>query len=86
MTSRGLILGTLGFIAAVGAERLYASLAPDIARYNRMRAMSDQPPILKELLASAGGAISGSARAGVSNNIITDITHDIVRYAKMRGM
>ena len=86
MNSRALVLGTLGFIAALGIERLYASLAPDIARYNRMRAMSDQPPILKELLASAGGAIGGSARAGVTNNFIADIAHDIVRYAKMRGM
>ena len=41
---RGLIVGAIAFAAAFGLERLYASMGPDIARYEKMRAMSGQPP------------------------------------------
>lgn len=81
---RGLIVGGLAFAAAFAAERLYRSLAPDIARYERMRAMSGQKPILKELLSLVTGGASddGSKNAG----LIAGLTNDIVRYARMRGM
>ena len=38
--NRGLIFGAIAFAAAFAAERLFTSMTPDIARYNRMRAMS----------------------------------------------
>ena len=46
---RGLIVGAIAFAAAFAAERLYASMEPDLKRYEAMREMSGQPPILKEL-------------------------------------
>lgn len=83
---RGLIAGSLGFLAAFGAERLLASLAKDIARYDAMRRMSGQQPLLKELLSSLGGAIGGTARTNGAAGFVDGLTNDVVRYAKMKGM
>jgi hypothetical protein len=84
--NRTLIVASLGFVAAFGAERLFSGLAKDVARYDRMRAMSDQPPLLRELLATAGGIFSGAMRNNGASSFITDMTNDVVRYAKMKGM
>ncbi len=83
---RGLILGSLAFVAALGVERLFASLAKDIARYDKMRKMSGQPPMIKELLSAIGGAVGGAAQKNGATGFITDVTSDVVRYAKMKGM
>jgi hypothetical protein len=80
--SRGLIVGAIAFVAAFAAERLYASMAPDIERYNNMRKMSGQPPIAKELFSIVSGAFGGSGTSGM----IADLTNDVVRYARMKGM
>jgi hypothetical protein len=80
--TRGLIFGAIAFAAAFGAERLFASMAPDLARYNRMRAMSGQEPMFKELLTLAGGLLGSSGARGA----IAGLTDDVVRYAKMKGM
>ncbi len=85
---RGLIVGSLAFAAAFGAERLFASVTKDVARYDAIRAMSDQPPLFRQLLTSAGsllGEYGSSGRAGATG-IISGLTSDIVRYAKMKGM
>jgi hypothetical protein len=84
---RGLIVGAIAFAAAFGLERLYASMGPDIARYEKMRAMSGQKPILKELFSYVTGALgeSGSAQDG-AKGLIAGLTSDVVRYARMRGM
>ena len=84
--NRSLIVASLGFIAAFGAERLFASLGPDIARYNRMREMSGQPPMLKEILSSLGTLVGGAARSNGAGGFIAEMTNDVVRYAKMKGM
>lgn len=84
--NRTLIVASLGFAAAFGAERLFAGLAKDIARYDKMRAMSDEPPILKELFATVGGVLGGAAKHNGASGFITEMTNDVVRYAKMKGM
>jgi len=83
---RGLIAGAIGFGLAFGAERLYASLVPDIRRYEKMREMSGQPPILKELVAYVTGAVGESGDGGGAKGLIAGLTNDVVRYARMRGM
>jgi hypothetical protein len=80
--TRGLIFGALAFAAAFGAERLFASMAPDIARYNKMREMSGQEPLHKEIFAFVQSAFGGSGIGGT----VADLTNDVVRYAKMKGM
>jgi hypothetical protein len=84
--NRSLIAGALGFVAAFGAERLIEGLARDIARYDRMRAMSDQPPMFKEVLSTVGGLFGGAIRNNGASGLIADLTNDVVRYAKMKGM
>jgi hypothetical protein len=84
--NRTLIVASLGFVAAFGAERLFSGLAKDIARYDRMRAMSDEPPMHKELLSTAAGVLGNATRHNAATGFIADMTNDIVRYAKMKGM
>ncbi len=88
MPPRGLIFGSLAFAAAFGAERLFASMSKDIARYDRMRAMSGEPPLGKQLLETLGGAIGefGSSGRKEASGFIASLTADVVRYAKMKGM
>jgi hypothetical protein len=80
--NRGLIIGAIAFVAAFAAERLFSSLGPDIARYNRIREMSGQEPLFKEILAF-GGSLLGS---GGPSSFINETTQDVIRYAKMKGM
>jgi len=83
-----LIVGAVGFAAAFGVERLYASLAPDIARYERMREMSGQKPILQELMGKVVGSVAdnGGTLADGAGGIVTGLVADVVRYARIRGM
>ena len=60
---RGLIVGAIAFAAAFAAERLYASMEPDLKRYEAMREMSGQPPILKELWSTIFGSAIGEHEA-----------------------
>ena len=84
--NRSLIVASLGFVAAFGAERFFEGLAKDIARYDRMRAISDQPPMFKEVLSTIGGLFGGAIRHNGATGMIADLTNDVVRYAKMKGM
>ena len=88
MNNRGLLLGALGFAAAVAAERLVASMAADLARYDKMRKMSDQPSLGKELLATIGGVVGDFSRdrKDAATGLLGSLTSDIVRYARIRGM
>ena len=84
---RGLILGGLAFGAALGLERVISSLGADMARYDKLRAMSGQGPFLKELLSKAGSAIGeGVGSNGTGGGLLAGLTDDVVRYAKMKGM
>jgi hypothetical protein len=88
MNNRGLVLGAAAFAAAIVAERFVASMASDLARYEKMRAMSGEPSIAKTLLAAIGGFVGdrGREQKDAATGILGALTHDIVRYAKMRGM
>jgi hypothetical protein len=81
---RGLIAGALGFFAAFALERAFASVTKDIARYDAIRKMSDQQPLLREIVAAVTGAVSSNASRPAG--VIAALTNDAVRYAKMRSM
>jgi ABC-type sulfate transport system substrate-binding protein len=83
---RGLIVGAVAFAAAFGLERLYVSLGPDIARYESLRKMSGQKPILKELMSAVTGAMGDGVSTDGAKGIVAGLTADVVRYARMRGM
>lgn len=80
--NRGLWVGAIAFVIAVAAERAIAGMAADIARYDRMRKMSGEEPLAKELLGLLGSAIGKSGPGG----FVADLTNDIVRYGRIRGM
>lgn len=80
--NKGLVVAGIAFVAALAAERLFAGLASDIARYDRMRKMSGEDSIFKELLGMLGGALGKNGPGG----IIAGLTDDLVRYAKIRSM
>lgn len=85
---RGLIVGIAAFGVAIAAERLFASLAPDIARYEKMREMSGQPPLAKEVLGAIGSFFGerGALAAGGAGGLLGSLTSDVMRYAKMKAM
>jgi hypothetical protein len=80
--TRALIAGAIAFAAAFAAERLFTSLTPDIARYNQMREMSGQEPLLKEVVSFVKSAFGSSG----ASDVVGDLTNDAVRYARMKGM
>jgi hypothetical protein len=88
---RGLIVGAVAFAVAFAGERLVAGLSKDIARYVKMREMSGEDSIAKELLALAGGLIGNHGTSlqenvGGAGGLVAGLTDDIVRYARMKGM
>jgi hypothetical protein len=83
---RGIIVGAIAFAAAFAAERVVAGMASDFARYDRMRKMSGEERIAKEVLSTIGSLVTGSVQKSGLTSFVTSLTNDVVRYAKMRGM
>lgn len=83
---RGVIVGAIAFAAAFAAERVIAGMKDDLARYNRMRAMSGEEPLGKEVLSTIGSFVTGSVQKNGLTAFVSSLTNDAVRYAKMRGM
>jgi hypothetical protein len=84
---RGLIVGALGFAAGFGAERLISSLGKDLKHYDTMRKMSGQGPFFKEILGTLG-SLAGERASGIdgAGGLLSGLTNDVVRYARMKGM
>jgi hypothetical protein len=83
---RGVIVGVLAFAAAFAAERVIAGMKSDLTRYNRMRMMSGEEPLANEVLSTIGSLITGSVQKNGLTSLVTSLTNDVVRYAKIRGM
>ena len=85
---RSLILGALAFAAAVLAERQFVAVAKDIERYDRMRTMSGDPPLLKQCFAMLRDSIGsiGSSQRGEAIGLLEALQHDVVRYARISTM
>jgi hypothetical protein len=83
---RGLIVGAVAFAVGFAAERLFASMSKDLARYEKMREMSGEPPLFKELVSSVAGVVGDATIKNGATGLITGLTSDLVRYARIRGM
>jgi hypothetical protein len=85
---RSLVMGALAFGAAFAAERQFTAIGKDLKRYDAMRAMSGDPPFLREVLKSAIAMIKeyGATRQDQGRDLLSTFTNDLVRYAKMRSM
>jgi hypothetical protein len=85
---RGLILGALAFAATVLAERQFVFVKKDIERYDRIRAMSGDAPLLKQglmMLRDAIGSLGSTQRGGMMG-MIESLQNDVVRYARLSTM
>ncbi|BDE06513.1 hypothetical protein WPS_17890 [Vulcanimicrobium alpinum] len=85
---RGLVLGGVAFGVVYFLERQFEKFASDIARYDRLRAMSGDPPFLREGLNQAIGIITsfGAARSEKAIGMLQGLQDDVVRYARIKSM
>ena len=89
---RGLVVGAAAFVVAFLLEGEWSKLQPDIARYDGMRAMSGDTPLVREQVTRVTGLIGwllseqSPAVAGVSRGFFQSIREDLVRYAKLDTM
>jgi uncharacterized Fe-S cluster-containing radical SAM superfamily protein len=83
---RGLIVGAIAFAFGFAAERLFAGLSKDIARYDELRAMSGEPALAKQLLSEVAGVFSDATLESGTQGLVAGLTSDLVRYARIRGM
>ena len=86
--NRGLIWGGVAFAAAYFAEQQFEHMRKDLARYDKLRAMSDKPPFLRELAGMVTGFVGafGSQAGDAAGGFMQGIIGDLVRYARIRGM
>jgi hypothetical protein len=82
------MFGGLAFLAAVFAERQFVAVTKDLERYDRIRAMSGDPPLFKQGLLVLRDMIGsfGSSRRGQATGLIQAIQNDVVRYARISTM
>jgi hypothetical protein len=85
---RGLIIGAFAFAAAILVEKQCVAVSKDIERYDRIRAMSGDPPLLKQGLMMLRDTIGsfGSAQRGEAIGLLESLQHDVVRYARISSM
>jgi len=81
---RGVILGGLAFGAVFALERVFSNMAADLARYDKLRKMSGQEPVLREVLRYFSGAVG--EQGANTGGFIAGLGNDVIRYAKMKGM
>jgi len=85
---RGLIFGALAFAAAFAVERQFDAMSGDIKRYDKIRAMSGDRPLVQQLFSSLVTMATDFAgsKADEAGDLFTGLTRDLVRYAAMRNM
>ncbi|GAC1396675.1 MAG: hypothetical protein NVS2B8_20600 [Vulcanimicrobiaceae bacterium] len=85
---RGFALGAAAFAAVFVAERQLARAGADVARYDRMRAMSGDPPFATEAIHYVTRAVGryGASRSDDTKALLANVTRDLARYAELRGM
>jgi hypothetical protein len=84
---RGLVLGSLAFAATFALERQFGSLTSDLARYDRMRAMSGDPPFWREQLDVLLGKLTTYAKTNPKTaGVVDGLKSDVLRYLRMRSM
>lgn len=85
---RGLIFGGLAFAAAFAAERQWRVVAKDVARYDRIRAISGDPSLLRQGFAALKDAIDSFryARRDETASALATLQHDLFRYVRIANM
>jgi len=96
---RVLLLGAAALGVAVLIDRQFGSVFGDIKRYNRIRAMSNEPSVYREGFGALAGMLGTMARAQKGEDaalaphgapkdgsVIDVLREDFRRYATIRAM
>lgn len=85
---KGLIFGTLAFAAVFTAERQLQVVGKDIDRYNRIRAMSGDPPLAMQAfdLFKARLTALRESRRDETASLLSSLQSDLFRYVRISSM
>lgn len=81
-----IISGAIGFAIGYYIEAQLSAIKSDLARYNKLRAMSDEPPFLREQLMRLRDAGASTLGARARRPLLDFLQRDVVRYARMKAM
>ncbi|MGZ3496411.1 MAG: hypothetical protein ACXVAK_02525 [Vulcanimicrobiaceae bacterium] len=84
--NRRILLGAIGFAIGYFIEDQIASIKSDLARYDRLREMSDEPPFLREQLSRLWEMGTSLLGARARRPLLDFLQNDIIRYAKIKSM
>ncbi len=91
-THRGLVIGAAAFAVAYLLEGEWSKLQPSIRYCDSMRAMSGDPPVVREQMQRIVGLVGwllneqSPAVAGVTRGLIQSVREDLARYAQLSAM
>jgi hypothetical protein len=86
---RSLIVGGVAFVTLMfAAQRQLRPVLKDIARYNTMREMSGDLPLLRQGLDVLGNVIKayGTAPRGNGLSLLKSVQYDLIRYMRISTM
>jgi hypothetical protein len=83
---RRLTLGGVAFALVVAGLKRFDVLLDDLDRYNRLREMSDEPPLLRQLVAQLPFAEYVAAGRGEAASLLKSVRDDLRRYARIANM
>ncbi|MGP6159758.1 MAG: hypothetical protein ACLPYS_20055 [Vulcanimicrobiaceae bacterium] len=83
---RRLTLGGIAFAIVVAGLKRFDVVLDDLDRYNRLRAMSDEPPLLQTLLEQLPFAEYVAAGRGEAASLLKSVRDDLRRYSRIANM
>ncbi|HTU82348.1 MAG TPA: hypothetical protein VMF61_09470 [Candidatus Acidoferrales bacterium] len=84
---RGIIFGIVGFALAYFVESQLAGVQRDMKRYDDLRAMSGEPPFVKDQLSRIASIVTSFVGEQTSSHgLLGSIPNDLVRYARISTM
>jgi hypothetical protein len=81
-----LTLGSIAFAIVVAGLKRADVLLDDLDRYNKLREMSDEPPLIRQLLSQLPFAEYVAAGRGEAASLLKSVRDDLRRYARIASM
>lgn len=83
---RRILAGAIGFALGYFIEDQLAALKSDLARYDKLREMSGEPPFLREQMTHFWKLGTSLLGARAARPILDFLQNDVIRYAKIKSM
>ena len=83
---RRLTIGGVAFALVVSLARRFDTLFDDLDRYNKMREMSGEPPLLRSMLSQLPFAESLAAGRGEARSLLKSVRDDLRRVVRIASM